>query len=98
MICGIGASAGGLEPIDDFFAADAASQEILEQLRVDSNVDFSIYKPKTVLRRIERRHEMAGFDSLEPYCEHLQADPSEREALLSDLLIVAAIACLFQSC
>ena len=49
--------------------------------------DFSLYKPGTLQRRIERRMAMAGIQSSERYLELVRDDSKEREALSKDLLI-----------
>ena len=49
--------------------------------------DFSLYKPGTLQRRIERRMAMAGIQSSERYLELLRDDSKERESLSKDLLI-----------
>ncbi len=66
---------------------DPHAQGIIEQLREHSKIDFSIYKPKTVLRRIMRRQELIGHTSLESYSRALEKDAFERDSLLADLLI-----------
>ncbi|MBB3209243.1 two-component system CheB/CheR fusion protein [Rhodopirellula rubra] len=66
---------------------DPASHAILERLREHSKIDFSIYKPEQVLRRILRRQQLIGQDSLEAYADLIDADAQERDSLLADLLI-----------
>ena len=66
---------------------DPANQLILEHLRNHSEIDFSIYKQKQVLRRILRRQELQGYTNLSSYAEMVEVDPDERDALLADLLI-----------
>jgi two-component system CheB/CheR fusion protein len=62
-------------------------QKILFLLRNHSGVDFSLYKPKTVHRRIARRMLLNKIDRPEAYANFLQAKPKELEALYSDMLI-----------
>jgi two-component system CheB/CheR fusion protein len=50
-------------------------------------IDFSHYKPNTVVRRIERRLDIAHTTSLDDYCDRLATDPAELDALYRDLLI-----------
>jgi two-component system CheB/CheR fusion protein len=50
-------------------------------------IDFSHYKPNTVVRRIERRLQLARKASLDEYVSQLTADPIELDALYRDLLI-----------
>jgi two-component system CheB/CheR fusion protein len=61
--------------------------DILEVLRQRSGLDFSPYKPETVVRRIERRLGLQRCESLEQYAADLAADPDEVDRLYRDLLI-----------
>ncbi|MGD0102678.1 MAG: chemotaxis protein CheB [Rhodopila sp.] len=63
--------------------------EIIELLRSLTAHDFSLYKPGTLQRRIERRMGMAGIETGDAgrYIELLRGDASERGLLAKDLLI-----------
>ena len=50
-------------------------------------IDFSVYKDTTVLRRIQRRVAMVGATSLDQYADQLSEDSQELNALYCDLLI-----------
>jgi two-component system CheB/CheR fusion protein len=50
-------------------------------------IDFTHYKPSTVVRRIERRLQLTQADSLEGYVKRLAHDSSELDDLFHDLLI-----------
>ncbi len=52
-----------------------------------TGVDFSLYKPTTVLRRIERRMGIAQVTTLEEYLRYLNQSKTELRALYKDLLI-----------
>ena len=56
-------------------------------LREEYGIDFSYYKPNTVVRRIERRVSMSKADTIEEYVEQLTTDHDELNALYRDLLI-----------
>jgi len=56
-------------------------------LRNQTGHDFSFYKPKTILRRIERRMTVNQLDRLGDYVHHLQRTPLEVETLFKELLI-----------
>jgi two-component system CheB/CheR fusion protein len=56
-------------------------------LAVASGIDFSEYKPSTVLRRIERRMAIFGLENVEEYARRLELDASEAKLLAQDLLI-----------
>ena len=62
---------------------------IVEFLRTRTEHDFTLYKPGTLQRRIERRMGMAalGADEMDRYLEILRNDPGELELLAKDLLI-----------
>ena len=62
-------------------------QKILFLLRNHSGVDFSLYKPNTVHRRIARRMLLNKIDRPEAYANFLRGNPKELEALYSDMLI-----------
>ena len=64
-----------------------AGSKILDALREHSHIDFLAYKPRTVLRRIQRRQELMGFNTLSTYGEAVEKDPDERDRLMKDLLI-----------
>ena len=61
--------------------------DILLTLRAKTGHDFSAYKRATVLRRIERRMQVNGLQTLEDYRRYLNDHPQERPALLKDMLI-----------
>ncbi|MFP4229059.1 MAG: CheR family methyltransferase [Salinivenus sp.] len=60
---------------------------IFRELRHRSGIDFSSYKRSTVLRRLERRLQLWGVDSLEAYLPLLRDEHGEAQALRKDLLI-----------
>ncbi len=49
--------------------------------------DFSGYKEKTFLRRVQRRMQVLALTTLDAYVARLEADPAEVAMLLQDLLI-----------
>jgi two-component system CheB/CheR fusion protein len=74
---------GAPESISDWLAA------IIELLRTKTTHDFTLYKPGTLQRRIERRMALAAIeiDNMERYLEVLQKDANELNLLAKDLLI-----------
>ncbi len=60
---------------------------LIALLRKETGVDFSFYKPSTILRRIERRMGIAQMITVEEYARHLSQSPQEVKALYKDLLI-----------
>ncbi|MDZ4200413.1 MAG: chemotaxis protein CheB, partial [Kiritimatiellia bacterium] len=67
--------------------AENAMKKIFVLLRSQAGHDFSLYKPATVRRRIERRMAVHQIETLEGYVKFMQATPAETEALFRDLLI-----------
>jgi two-component system CheB/CheR fusion protein len=63
--------------------------DIIDLLRRRTTHDFTLYKPGTLQRRVERRMAMASIesDSMERYLELLRHDAAELELLARDLLI-----------
>ncbi|MDP3897248.1 MAG: chemotaxis protein CheB, partial [Mesorhizobium sp.] len=66
-----------------------ALSRIIELLRARTSHDFTLYKPGTLQRRIERRMALASLDAdkMNHYLEILQSDPVELDLLSKDLLI-----------
>ena len=52
-----------------------------------TGIDFSLYREKTVQRRIMRRLALRNIASVEEYAAQLKQDPGERSSLQRDLLI-----------
>jgi two-component system, chemotaxis family, CheB/CheR fusion protein len=63
--------------------------EIIELLRAKTAHDFTLYKPGTLHRRIERRMAMGAIEptGMDRYFAHLKSDAQESELLAKDLLI-----------
>ncbi len=66
---------------------ESALNKIFLLLRAQTGHDFSLYKPSTVNRRIERRLAVNEIVSLESYVKYLQQTPLEVQALFRDMLI-----------
>ncbi|MEW6336266.1 MAG: chemotaxis protein CheB [Acidobacteriota bacterium] len=56
-------------------------------LRAHTGHDFSLYKPTTISRRVERRLALHQIRSLDDYVRYLRQSPAELDALFRDLLI-----------
>jgi len=67
--------------------AESALKKIFVLLRAQTGHDFSMYKPSTIHRRIDRRMAVHQIDTLNDYVKYLQQNPVEVEALFRDLLI-----------
>ena len=77
----------GQRAADPAFAADPALKEVFSQIRLQTGHDFSLYKPSTIRRRIERRMAVQRIVGLADYVRFLRATPVEAEVLFRDLLI-----------
>ena len=64
-----------------------ALDKILGHVRLKTGQDFTGYKHTTVLRRLERRMQFAGTDSLVAYLGVLRDSPAETTTLFNDFLI-----------
>jgi two-component system CheB/CheR fusion protein len=62
-------------------------RRILRLLRTSTSVDFELYKPAMLARRIARRMALHKLDTPEKYLQLLQADGSELNALYQDIFI-----------
>lgn len=61
--------------------------EILLMLRNHCGVDFSLYKPSTIQRRIARRSVLNRRPSIKSYADFLRGNTKELDALYADALI-----------
>ncbi len=62
-------------------------ESIYQLFRRVHDIDFSVYKDTTVLRRIDRRMKIIGAASLDDFARRLHDTPGELDALYGDLLI-----------
>ncbi|MCB9076397.1 MAG: PAS domain-containing protein [Anaerolineaceae bacterium] len=73
-------------------AASGATEEnelsvVFNLLEDRFQIDFTKYKPNTILRRIERRITMSNSRDIKNYLLRLQSNPKELDTLYRDLLI-----------
>lgn len=73
----------GLLPVDE----NRDLSRIFQMLHEKTKVDFTYYKPSTVLRRIERRVMLNQLPNLTEYRYFLEENPSEVAILFQELLI-----------
>lgn len=66
---------------------DARLQNVLDQVRARSGVDFSGYKQPTIRRRLHRRMLDTASATLEDYIRYLRRHPEEYQRLASSFLI-----------
>ncbi|MFC3701654.1 chemotaxis protein CheB [Reinekea marina] len=67
--------------------AEHALKEIYDLLKIKSDIDFTLYKGKTILRRIERRMGINSLDNITDYYAFLLKNPRELQTLAKDMLI-----------
>ena len=67
--------------------SEEALQKILVLLRAHTGHDFSRYKQRTIVRRIERRMAIHQIEGMAEYVRYIQNAPAEADALFGDLLI-----------
>src|SRR6476619_5719483 len=72
---------GGLEAEEREFA------RIVSMMRTVSGVDFRLYKPATLRRRVARRMLLHRMETLRDYLLFLQSNPNELKGLQEDALI-----------
>lgn len=66
---------------------DRLMNEMFDVVRETTKIDFSFYKPSTLLRRVNRRLIATDNDNLDNYLKQLKKDPDEVQALSKELLI-----------
>lgn len=62
-------------------------QRILAQVHARTGHDFNQYKRATVLRRIQRRMQLNGHQTLDEYLKYLRTNASEAMLMFNDILI-----------
>ncbi|MCU0714405.1 MAG: PAS domain S-box protein, partial [Pirellula sp.] len=67
--------------------SEAAMKKIFVLVRSKTGHDFSLYKPSTIYRRIERRMAVQHIETVQDYVKYCQESPVEVEALFRDMLI-----------
>ncbi len=76
------------KPIPDPMPKEEADlKKIFILLRVQTGHDFSLYKPSTILRRIERRMAVNQIKLIDDYIKFLRHSPKEVDDLFRNLLI-----------
>jgi len=68
-------------------ALDEHQKTIFHVLRKHSGIDFTLYKPSTMSRRIQRRMMISQMDTIEAYAGSLRGNAAETSALHDDMLI-----------
>jgi signal transduction histidine kinase/chemotaxis methyl-accepting protein methylase/chemotaxis response regulator CheB len=69
-------------------------QQIIQLLSHREKIDFSTYKTNTLLRRINYRASMGGYNTIEDYINYLNSSALEISRLKNDILI--NVTCFFR--
>jgi two-component system CheB/CheR fusion protein len=72
---------------EDGVQAESAMLRLYRYFRQRNNIDFSLYKPGTISRRLERRMRMSALSSLDHYMDLVEQNEKETELLYRDLLV-----------
>jgi two-component system, chemotaxis family, CheB/CheR fusion protein len=64
-----------------------ALASLLDRIRERSGIDFSTYKPATIVRRLRGRMGATGNTTIGAYAKHIEGDPEEYARLINSLLI-----------
>lgn len=78
---------GNAAAIHEQLTTETGMNAVYSLLRAECGIDFSHYKPNTVLRRIDRRLQLNHSLDLEEYVSQLRNDRRELDLLYKDLLI-----------
>ena len=74
-------------PEDDSDTPETALLRLFRMYRHRNNIDFSMYKPATISRRLERRMRMKSVCSVDTYIDQVEGDEEEADHLFRDLLV-----------
>lgn len=75
------------EPLLAIHNTDANIRLLFAVLHKEFQIDFSLYKPPTIRRRIERRMDLLQEAELSQYVQRVQQDEEECRLLFRDLLV-----------
>lgn len=85
----LGAAKRATAKDEDKFMSDAMSA-ILQYVREQRKLDFSVYRSDTIKRRLDQRIAAAGAKDRASYFQFLQNTPSEIDKLIATLTITAS--------
>ena len=81
------APAADAAPVDAMSPPGSELQDVLELLRLQTRHDFSLYKPSTVNRRVQRRMAIHSHATVAQYTQFARRNPQELDLLFKELLI-----------
>jgi two-component system CheB/CheR fusion protein len=77
----------GAPPPEETKVENNALPELLGVISRQANIDFKLYKPQTLLRRISRRMALTHKRTLHEYRDHLTSNPAEMPELLKSIIM-----------
>jgi len=77
----------GKESILEMGFDDLNLNLIIQYIKAQNSLDFSEYKPSTLLRRAKRRAYQLDYNTLSAYLPYFKSDPLEIESLSKEFLI-----------
>lgn len=75
------------EPLEVIKKEEDSFSKLMSILKRHTKVDFTYYKPATVIRRIERRMGLVQVPEIDEYLNYIGRNPQEVYSLFKDLLI-----------
>ena len=75
------------DPEDLTHQQQETMQRILAHVNTRTGHDFRQYKHTTILRRIQRRMQLGGYETLEEYQSYMRQNNDEASAMFNDILI-----------
>ncbi|MGE5374375.1 MAG: chemotaxis protein CheB [Bacteroidota bacterium] len=75
------------DPDDLTHQQQETMQHILAHVNARTGHDFRQYKHTTVLRRIQRRMQLGGYETLDEYQSYMRQNNDEASAMFNDILI-----------
>lgn len=72
---------------EDDAAGENTIHRVFRHYRQRHNLDFSLYKPATITRRLDRRLQISGRGDMRSYLELMETDKTESDILFRDLLV-----------
>ncbi len=81
-------SKGDLSLLDfSLMTGENAFSYLLSMLQREYGIDYTVYKPQTLVRRVERRIALNHHPNLTSYIHVLQEDKAEMDALYRDVMV-----------
>lgn len=76
-----------LDPEGSALSFPEPVEEILRDMQRRTGIEFPLYKPGTILRRVAKRAHLIGASNLQVYRERFLQDPDEADLLINELTV-----------